>query len=233
MEFEVIAAVAVILVVLVIGLIIGLFARSRTTNKIAIQLLETKKQLSLTELQQDELRRELTIAKQEHDSVVSFEQQILDLKEQLAFARLHEQDKDEEHQKHLDEKQLEYHTLLDEKQKSHELEIQRIKEEEEEKRKQAKTLGESVMKGEIMQVRGSFKIVAEYEHFSLITSVSKQASFDGIGIKEDKLDFIEFKSPGARLSGKEGKVKKLISNGQVGYRVIDVETDDINLKDRD
>jgi len=75
--------------------------------------------------------------------------------------------------------------------------------------------------------------MSEYEHFSLITSVSKQASYDAIGMGEDKLDFIEFKTKGARLTGKEGLVKKLIEGGKVNHRIIDVILPpDLQLKDR-
>lgn len=88
--------------------------------------------------------------------------------------------------------------------------------------KKSKQLGENVMKGEFVQILGTFSLLTEYEHLSLITSVSKQASFDLIGLKEDSLDFIEIKSPGARLSGKEGRVKKLIEENKVGYRIIEL-----------
>ena len=64
-------------------------------------------------------------------------------------------------------------------------------------------------------------LLDEYDHLAIIGSVSKAASFDLIGLKEDQLDFIEIKSPGAKLSSTENKVKKIIEKGNVFYRIVE------------
>ena len=79
----------------------------------------------------------------------------------------------------------------------------------------------NMYKGEINEILGSFILLNEYDHLSIIGSVSKAASFDLIGLKEDRLDFIEIKSPGAKLSPTENKVKKIIEDGNVFYRIVE------------
>ena len=79
----------------------------------------------------------------------------------------------------------------------------------------------NIYKGEVNEILGSFILLDEYEHLAIIGSVSKAASFDLIGLKEDQLDFIEIKSPGAKLSTTENKVKKIIEKGNVFYRIIE------------
>lgn len=100
--------------------------------------------------------------------------------------------------------------------------IERLKDKHELAQKRSFTLGGNQIIGDISQIAGIFHTISEYDHFSLITSVSKQASYDAIGLSDDKLDFIEFKTKGARMSGKESLVKKLIVEGKVGHRIIDV-----------
>lgn len=79
----------------------------------------------------------------------------------------------------------------------------------------------NMYKGEINEILGSFILLDEYDHLSIIGSVSKAASFDLIGLKENQLDFIEIKSPGAKLSPTENKVKKIIEDGNVKYRIVE------------
>lgn len=82
-------------------------------------------------------------------------------------------------------------------------------------------LNTNMYKGEINEILGSFILLDEYEHLAIIGSVSKAASFDLIGLKEDQLDFIEIKSVGTRLSATENKVKKIIEKGNVFYRIVE------------
>lgn len=82
-------------------------------------------------------------------------------------------------------------------------------------------LNTNIYKGEINEILGSFILLDEYEHLSIIGSVSKAASFDLIGLKEDQLDFIEIKSVGTKLSTTENKVKKIIEKGNVFYRIVE------------
>ena len=79
----------------------------------------------------------------------------------------------------------------------------------------------NIYKGEINEILGSFILLDEYDHLAIIGSVSKAASFDLIGLKEDRLDFIEIKSPAAKLSPTENKVKKIIEDGNVFYRIVE------------
>lgn len=79
----------------------------------------------------------------------------------------------------------------------------------------------NIYKGEVNEILGSFILLDEYDHLSIIGSVSKAASFDLIGLKEDELHFIEIKSPGTRLSTTENKVKRIIEAGKVFYRIVE------------
>ena len=81
---------------------------------------------------------------------------------------------------------------------------------------------------------GAFVILNEYKQLASISSVSKQFSIDLLGIKEDSIDFIEVKTEGTKLSPSENKVKKLIENGQVNYRIIEGNIPkDFVVKDRE
>lgn len=82
-------------------------------------------------------------------------------------------------------------------------------------------LDTNVYKGEINEILGSFILLDDYDHLSIIGSVSKAASFDLIGLKDDRLDFIEIKSPRTRLSTTENKIQKIIEAGNVFYRIIE------------
>ena len=81
---------------------------------------------------------------------------------------------------------------------------------------------------------GAFVILNEYKQLASISSVSKQFSIDLLGIKEDSIDFIEVKTEGTKLSPSENKVKKLIEDGQVNYRIIEGNIPkDFVVKDRE
>ncbi len=92
---------------------------------------------------------------------------------------------------------------------------------ESERHARAIQLATNIYKGEVNEIIGSFILLDEYDHLSIIGSVSKAASFDLIGLKEDRIDFIEIKSPTAKLSTTENKVKKIIEKGNVFYRIIE------------
>jgi len=79
----------------------------------------------------------------------------------------------------------------------------------------------NMYKGEVNEILGSFILLDEYDHLAIIGSVSKAASFDLIGLKENQIDFIEIKTPGAKLSPTENKVKKIIEDGNVFYRIVE------------
>ena len=84
-----------------------------------------------------------------------------------------------------------------------------------------KTLGRSEVRGELNELLGTFKLLNEYDQLAIISSVSKQASLDLLGIKNDTVDFIEIKSLKTGLSKPEKNVKKLIDEGKVRYVVIE------------
>ncbi len=100
--------------------------------------------------------------------------------------------------------------------------------------KQTKTfqLGQSVMRGDISQILGTFSMLNDYEELMLLSTTSRQASLDLLGIKEDTVDFIEIKS-GNNLSAKERKLKKLVDAGKVRYLVKDAKLPtEFKLEDR-
>ena len=63
----------------------------------------------------------------------------------------------------------------------------------------------------------------EYEQVILLSTTSKQASLDLLGVKEDELHFIEFKKRGSQLQTPERKIKRLVDESKVKYVVKDVE----------
>ena len=103
----------------------------------------------------------------------------------------------------------------------HDSDIKSVVEEHGKIQKKTKTLGRSEVRGELNEILGTFKLLNEYEQLAIISSVSKQASLDLLGIKDDSVDFIEIKSLGTKLSPNENKVKKLIEHKQVRYVIVE------------
>lgn len=97
---------------------------------------------------------------------------------------------------------------------------------------QSNQLGQNTIKGEFTQILGAFSIMTEYKQLASISSVSKQFSIDLLGIKDDSLDFIEVKTQKGKLSKSENKIKKLIENKQVRYRIIEGNFPEFSVKDR-
>jgi hypothetical protein len=59
-------------------------------------------------------------------------------------------------------------------------------------------------------------------------------SVDMIGIKNDRIDFIEFKKKGAELKPNENKIRKLVEAKQVHYQVKDIELPEgLRVEDRE
>lgn len=98
--------------------------------------------------------------------------------------------------------------------------------------KKSLALGQNIIKGELIQILSSFYLLTEYDSIALISSVSKNASFDLIGIKKDSLDFIEVKAGNGKLSKNESIIKYLIENNKVRYRVIEGKLPQLDLKVR-
>ena len=103
----------------------------------------------------------------------------------------------------------------------HETDMQEMDARLQEKQSKSFTLGRSGIRGELAQILGSFALLNEYNQLALLSSVSKQFSLDLIGIKDDSVDFIEIKTEGTPLSTSEKKVKKLIDEKKVDYRIIE------------
>jgi hypothetical protein len=103
----------------------------------------------------------------------------------------------------------------------------------EQKQSQAFQLGGNKMMGDICQHLGTFAMLLEYDQVLTIASTSSQGSLDLLAIKEDSLDFIEFKKKGAAMQPRESKIKTLVEQKRVRYLIKDVELpDSISIADR-
>ena len=71
------------------------------------------------------------------------------------------------------------------------------------KQKQSFQMGSNSNAGNMHQIIGEFAMLDEYDELITLSTTSKAPSLDMMGIKNDKLDFIEFKKKGAELSPKE------------------------------
>ena len=101
------------------------------------------------------------------------------------------------------------------------------------KQTNAHQMGVNQARGDIYQILGTFSILADYDQLGFISTTSKQMSIDMIGIKTNRIDFIEFKKKGADLKPGECKIKKLVEAKQVHYLVKDIELPDgLNVEDR-
>jgi len=70
----------------------------------------------------------------------------------------------------------------------------------EKKQSKATLIGRNTALGDIHQFLGDFAILPEYDELILLSTTSRQPSLDVIGIKEDRMDFIELKKKGARIT---------------------------------
>ncbi len=86
-------------------------------------------------------------------------------------------------------------------------------------------LGASQKVGDLSQLLGTFSVLTEYDELIMLSSTSAQSSLDLIGLKDNQLDFIEFKSKGTELTKNEKRLQKLIEDKElvVDYKVLDVE----------
>ena len=107
--------------------------------------------------------------------------------------------------------------------------IKRVQQRLDQRQTNAYNAGISRIRGEITQILAGFSILNEYNQIGIIGSISKNVSLDLLGIKDDSVDFIEVKSQGSGLSPSERKVKELIDNGKVRYRIIDGDFPDFKV----
>ena len=92
----------------------------------------------------------------------------------------------------------------------------------EQKQSQAFQLGGNKVIGDICQHLGTFAMLLEYDQVLTIASTSSQGSLDLLAIKEDSLDFIEFKKKGAAMQPRESRIKALVDQKRVRYLIKDV-----------
>ncbi len=101
------------------------------------------------------------------------------------------------------------------------------------KQTNAYNAGISFVRGEITQILAGYSILNDYKQLAILGTVSKSMSLDLLGINDEYVDLIEVKTKGAGLSESEKKVKQLIDEGKVRYRVIDGEFPNFKIKYRD
>ena len=82
------------------------------------------------------------------------------------------------------------------------------------------TLGRNTVRGDLNEILGSFKLLNEYDQLAFVNGATSP-SLDLLGVKEDRVDFIEIKSLGTGLTPTEKKVKRLIDDKKVKYVVFD------------
>ena len=103
----------------------------------------------------------------------------------------------------------------------------------EQKQSQAFQLGGSKVIGDICQHLGTFAMLLEYDQLLTVSSTSSQGSLDLLAIKEDSLDFIEFKKKGAAMQPRESRIKALVEQKRVRYLIKDVELPgSVSISDR-
>jgi len=91
------------------------------------------------------------------------------------------------------------------------------------KQKQSFQMGSNSNAGNMHQIIGEFAMLDEYDELITLSTTSKAPSLDMMGIKNDKIDFIEFKKKGAGLSTKEKNIRRIIENKNVEYVVKEIE----------
>ena len=81
-------------------------------------------------------------------------------------------------------------------------------------------LGRNTVRGELNEILGSFKLLNEYDQLAFVNGATSP-SLDLLGVKEDRVDFIEIKSLGTSLTKSEKKVKQLIDDKKVKYVILE------------
>ena len=81
-------------------------------------------------------------------------------------------------------------------------------------------LGRNTVRGELNEILGSFKLLNEYDQLAFVNGATAP-SLDLLGVKEDRVDFIEIKSLGTGLTKSEKKLKQLIDDKKVKYVVFE------------
>lgn len=92
-----------------------------------------------------------------------------------------------------------------------------------ERGKQSRQLGINEIKGGINEILGTFSFLNKYDDIMLLSTTKGNASLDLIGVNQESLDFIEIKTKGATLTKGEKKVRRLVEEKKVDYKIMDVE----------
>lgn len=86
--------------------------------------------------------------------------------------------------------------------------------------------GVNVTAGDYSEILGDFALLSKYDSLITLSTTSRQASLDLIGVNADSIDFLELKKKGAGSSEKEKQFKKLIDEKKVSYKIFDVDLPD-------
>jgi len=110
----------------------------------------------------------------------------------------------------------------------HQTTIQKLQAQLKLKDKRSWQVGQNSAYGGIAEFLGSLglSIIQKFDTLCMLASTSKKPSVDAIGFNDDGITFIEFKKSGAILTPKENKIKKLIADGKVNYKIVDVNLPD-------
>ena len=93
------------------------------------------------------------------------------------------------------------------------------------KKRQSKAfqMGTNQTAGDYTEILGDFVLLSKYDQIITLSTTSKAPSLDLIGVNEESLDFLEIKKKGAKISPGENKIRRLIEEKKVSYKVFDVE----------
>ncbi len=106
-------------------------------------------------------------------------------------------------------------------QRKHENDIQELIANHEDAQTKTMMLGRNIVRGELNEILGTFKLLNEYNQLAFVTGATSP-SLDLIGIKEDSLDFIEIKSLDTKLKSKPQKqIRDLIQEKKVRYVIME------------
>lgn len=105
-------------------------------------------------------------------------------------------------------------------QRKHKSDILKLTSEHKDVQTKTIALGKNIVRGELNEILGTFKLLNEYDQLMLVTGATSP-SLDLVGIKEDSLDFIEIKSLKTSLTKSERKVRDLIEAQKVRYVIMD------------
>ncbi|MDH5431649.1 MAG: hypothetical protein OEW78_07190 [Nitrosopumilus sp.] len=112
-------------------------------------------------------------------------------------------------------------------------EIQDMNQKLEQKQTKSYRAGVNVTSGDYSQILGEFALLSKYDSIITLSTTSRQPSLDLIGINDESLDFLELKKKGAGSTNSEQRVRKLIEEKKVAYKIFDVDLpNNFSVKER-